>query len=99
MTSRGPIYTRLDPIKPITGYTFSEIPARIPPPNKPLNQRDFPNPVPFFRIEQTWVSQRTPPPPPNIPYIQYAWPNPTPPNLIQQTTNNTCIHLKNSILP
>src|SRR5258708_19242512 len=99
MTSRGPIYTRLDPIKPITGYTFSEIPARIPPPNKPLNQTDFPNPVPFFRIEQTWVSQRTPPPPPNRPYNQYNCPNPTPPHRIEQTTITTSIHLHTFKLP
>src|SRR5258707_15577185 len=98
MTSRGPIYTRLDPIKPITGYTFSEIPARIPPPNKPLNQTDFPNPVPFFRIEQTWFSQRTPPPPPNRPYNQYDWPNPIIPQLIEQTNIHNCIEFNTSYL-
>lgn len=90
MTIRGPLYTNPPRVYWDVASTFSEIPSRIPPPNRPKNQTDWPLPTPPTRIDATWVWQGnvlTPKQSTNKPFNQYDWPVPTPTSRLDLTWN------------
>lgn len=56
-------------------WIWTPVPGNIPPPLQPHNQYDWPNPVPFFRLDETWINQGILSAV-LIPFSQVDWPNP-----------------------
>lgn len=74
-------------IREVRSWSFSVNPSLIPPPNKPLNQYDWPLPRGYYRQneEYTWVEFTGIEPPPNKPFNQFYWPLIPAPYRIEQT--------------
>lgn len=73
-------WQQIGPLQPTTSLTWIQTPQTIPPPNKPYNQIDWPNPTQPYRLDETWLQSAYPGsiPSPNKPLNQTNWPNPAP---------------------